>query len=76
MPVSIEGIPGYFIVVGIHQLHSIEWQVGIAGVVGDNVVIGFIAEFGGRVSAILAQASDGEIGGDDGTTFEFETHET
>jgi hypothetical protein len=38
--------------------------------------IGFIAEFRGKVSVILAQASDKEIGGDDGTTFGFETHET
>ena len=37
--------------------------------------IGFIAEFRGKVSAILAQASDQEIGGDDGTTFGFETDE-
>jgi hypothetical protein len=39
-------------------------------------VIGFIAEFRGKVSAILAQATDKEIGGDDGTTFGFETNET
>ena len=38
-------------------------------------VIGFIAEFRGKVSAILAQASDKEIGGDDGTTFGFEADE-
>ena len=38
-------------------------------------VIGFIAEFRGKVSAILAHANDNEIGGDDGTTFGFETDE-
>lgn len=36
-------------------------------------LIGFIAEFRGKVSSILAQASDGEIGGDDGVTVEFDT---
>ena len=36
-------------------------------------IVGFIAEFRGKVSAILAQASDSEIGGDDGTTFGFDT---
>jgi flagellar basal body-associated protein FliL len=35
-------------------------------------VVGFIAEFRGKVSAILDKASDEQIGGDDGTAFGFD----
>ena len=39
-------------------------------------LVGFIAEFRGKVSAILAQASDSEIGDDDATTIGFEIHDS
>jgi hypothetical protein len=36
-------------------------------------IVGFIAEFRGKTSAILARASNEEIGGDEGTYIEFDT---
>jgi hypothetical protein len=35
-------------------------------------IVGFIAEFRGKVSAVLANASDEDIGGDDGVTIGFD----